>query len=232
MEPGEAHPPRRFGKTLILAGLLAAFIVTVIVTALVVNQGKFAADTVFMGDSLIELWEFPAVNFGGYGNTTEQIRARFNEVTDAQFMRAVILGGTNDVLTGIAPETTIGNLHEMIRIATSARLETFVGTIPDIYVENGKYQAAVDGLNARIRTEIQNWNVGGTKVILLDFNRALRGRRNAYSDDGLHLRRRGYLLMDIELLRSVNPFLWKSGHRFPDQITRDTCPCSVPSTSR
>jgi GDSL-like Lipase/Acylhydrolase family len=231
-----AHETRqagRFRRPWIFAAVFTALLISaVITTAFVVNHGKFAADTVFMGDSLTEMWDLPAVNFGGYGNTTDQMLARFNEVTDGQFMRAVILGGTNDVLYGVAPETTIGNLHEMIRLSTNARLETIVGTIPPIYWQNGRYQAAVDDLNVRIRKEVQNWNTGGTKVILVDYNRVLRGRREALTADGVHLRRRGYLLMEMELLGTLNPFLWKSGHRYPDFIARHPSPRLGASASR
>lgn len=194
---------------------LAAWLLSLIVAARVANHGKFAADTVFFGDSLTEEWDRPSVNFGGYGNTTEQMLPKFNEVTEGQFMRAVILGGTNDVLKGVDPEKTMANLHEMIRRSTEARLETFVGTLPPIFRDNGKYNAAVDDLNARIKREVENWNANGTKVILVDYNKVLRGRPDVYSGDGVHLRKRGHLLMELQLLRTRNFFLWKSGHRFP-----------------
>jgi hypothetical protein len=194
---------------------LAAWLLTLIVTVAVVNRGKFAADTVFFGDSLTEEWDMPAVNFGGYGNTTDQMLPKFDEVTEGQFMRAVILGGTNDVLQGVDPEKTIANLHEMIRRSTEAQLETFVCTLPPILRDNGKYNAAVDALNTRIKQEVQDWNANGTKVVLVDYNKVLRGRPDAYSGDGVHLRGRGYLRVELQLLRTRNFFLWKHGHRFP-----------------
>jgi len=212
------------GRTTARRGIwIAAWLLSLISAAMLATRTRTAADIVFFGDSLTEEWTLPGVNYGGYGNTTEQMLSRFNEVVDGQFTRAVILAGTNDVLKGVDPDKTIANLHEMIKQATQARLQTVVGTLPPIYKDGGKYQAAVDSLNDRIRQEVQSWNDAGTKVILVDYNKPLRGMKSAYSDDGVHLRERGYLLMDIQLLRKINPFTWKGGVHYPDATPNRVC---------
>lgn len=78
---------------------------------------KASAEVAFMGDSITEGWAYPRDNFGVYGNTTAQMVARFPaQVPGHHFKRVVILGGTNDVLLGIAPADTVDNLRKMANL--------------------------------------------------------------------------------------------------------------------
>ncbi len=195
-------------KKLRIAMWVGLWLFSLVLTVLLVTWGKAAPDTVFFGDSLTEEWPLPTVNFGVYGNTTNQMLARFNEVTDGNFSRVVLLGGTNDVLLGIDPDITIRNLHQMIHLATEKKLETIVGELPPIYKDSGIYQPRVAALNARIRQEVQSWKASGAPVELVDYNSVLNGELDGYASDGVHLRHRAYVRMELQLLRVVN-FFWR-----------------------
>jgi hypothetical protein len=203
----QGDPPRRNKAPL----WIAAWVLTIAFTVLLTTHLKAAPDVVFFGDSLTEMWELPSVNFGVYGNTTTQMRARFNDVTDSYFFsRMVLLGGTNDVLMGTDPAITINNLHQMIALALAKKMEVLVGTLPPIYQDNGNLLPKVDALNERIVQEVNQWKASGARVELVDFNESLKNTRGGFAYDGVHMRRRNYLKMDLKLLSVNNIFFRKN----------------------
>ncbi|WP_446745066.1 GDSL-type esterase/lipase family protein [Silvibacterium acidisoli] len=189
---------------------IAAWVLSIALTLVFTTRLKAAPDVVFFGDSITEMWTLPAVNFGIYGNTTGQMLSRFNDVTDSYFTRVVLLGGTNDVLTGVDPATTIGNLHQMIQRALQKKMEVLVGTIPPIYQDNGSLLPKVDALNRQIAQEVNRWKDSGARVRLVDFNESLQNSRNGFAIDGVHMRRRNYVRMDLKLLSVNNIFFRKN----------------------
>jgi len=202
-----------------IAALLAVWIFSLVLTWRLFTRARFMPDTAFFGDSITEAWDLPSVNFGIFGSTTDHMVERFNAVLDGQFTRVVILGGTNDILKGEDLDKTASNLHEMIEAAIKARLKlVIVCTVPPIYSNGGKYQSRVDGLNAKIEKDVKDWQASGAQVILVDFNKPLRGRPDLYSVDGVHIRPRAYYLLERELLRKANLFWWQSGHRYPRPV--------------
>lgn len=184
----------RSGKAVTLLLLLLA------VAAFVLPVFNRASPTVaFMGDSLTQGWQLPRENFGVYGQTTAQMLARFQQQVPGH-KTVVILGGTNDTLLHIDPAVTVANLAAMIDLSLADNAQPVLAEVPPIYRENGVYNPAVDRLNgAIVQLAAQR------HIPLADYNTALRNHQDAYSD-GTHLKRRGYLRMELALLRVVNIF--------------------------
>jgi lysophospholipase L1-like esterase len=156
----------------------------------------------FMGDSITQGWTFPRANFGIFGQTTAQMLARFpNQVPHRNFRTVVILGGTNDTLLGIDPAITVANLSRMIDMARAAGVEPVLAEIPPIYKENGRFLPAVQQLDRRIVAL-----AAAKRVRLADYYDALLNHPSCFSD-GTHLKRRGYLRMEVALLQTqINVF--------------------------
>jgi lysophospholipase L1-like esterase len=157
----------------------------------------------FLGDSITQGWGYPAANFGIFGNTTQQMLARDAAVLGGHaYTKVIILGGTNDVLLGIEPETTVSNLEKIALAVERSGAEPVLSEIPPIFhrlkVDDTKdYSDDVRRLNgqiARLAAE-HRWR-------LVDYYDPLRYHPHV-SSDGVHMKRRGYLLMEIALLRAV-----------------------------
>ncbi|MBV8436274.1 MAG: hypothetical protein JOY95_02025 [Silvibacterium sp.] len=162
---------------------------------------KASSQVAFIGDSITEGWAFPRVNYGVHGNTTAQMLARFpQQILTHPYKTVHILGGTNDVLLHIPPETTIRNLDIMIELAQSHNIEPIVGEIPPILLDHGAFSAAVLDLDNRIR------NLAALRhVAVVNYYDVIAGRPDAIGD-GVHLKRRGYAVMEGQLLSTRNVF--------------------------
>jgi lysophospholipase L1-like esterase len=174
---------------------LAAPLIALVLVAPLLNHAS--RRVAFMGDSITQGWAFPRANFGIFGQTTAQMLARFpNQIPNRNFRTVVILGGTNDTLLGIDPAFTIANLSRMVDLARAAGVEPILAEIPPIYKQNGRFLPAVQRLNAGIVT------LAATKhVRLADYYDALLNHPSCFSD-GTHLKRRGYLRMEVALLQT------------------------------
>jgi lysophospholipase L1-like esterase len=157
----------------------------------------------FLGDSITQGWAYPAANFGIFGNTTEQMLARDTAVLSGHgYAKVIILGGTNDVLLGIEPEMTVSNLKKIALAVEWSGAEPVLCEIPPIFHslredDTKDYSDDVRRLNrqiARLAAE-HRWR-------LVDYYDPLRSHPHV-SSDGVHMKRRGYLLMEIALLRTV-----------------------------
>lgn len=165
----------------------------------------FKADpqVAFLGDSITQGWAYPVANFGLFGNTTLQMLQRDSVVvSEHHYAKVVILGGTNDVLLGIEPRITVTNLEKIALAVQRSRAEPVLCEIPPIFhglnVKDTKdYSDDVRQLNRQIAqlAAEHRWR-------LVDYYDPLRRHPEA-SSDGVHLKRRGYLLMEIALLRAV-----------------------------
>jgi lysophospholipase L1-like esterase len=157
----------------------------------------------FLGDSITQGWAYPAANFGIFGNTTQQMLARDAAVLGGHsYTKVIILGGTNDVLLGIEPETTVSNLEKIALAVERSGAEPVLSEIPPIFhslkVDDAKdYSDDVRRLNGQITrlAAEHHWR-------LVDYYDPLRYHPHV-SSDGVHMKRRGYLLMEIALLRAV-----------------------------
>lgn len=165
----------------------------------------FKADprVAFLGDSITRGWAYPVANFGLFGNTTLQMMQRDSAVLSGHnYSKVVILGGTNDVLLGIEPRITVSNLEKIALAVQRSGAEPVLCEIPPIFhsfnVDDTKdYSNDVSRLNGQIAqlAAKHRWR-------LVDYYDPLRYHPRV-SSDGVHMKRRGYLLMEIALLRAV-----------------------------
>jgi lysophospholipase L1-like esterase len=155
----------------------------------------------FMGDSITWGWAFPRANFGVRGETTEQMLTRFPaQIVGHNFREVVILGGTNDTLLGLDQQATLANLGAMLDLASKSGVEPVLAEIPPIYTGGGVHLQAVAALNRGI---IALGRTKGVKVV--DYYDTLNGEPQDFSD-GTHLKRRGYMRMEWQLVKVTNPF--------------------------
>jgi acyl-CoA thioesterase-1 len=162
-----------------------------------------SARVAFIGDSITESWAYPTVNYGVHGETTAQMLARFPRLIPGHgYAAVVILGGTNDVLLKVDPEITVRNLERMAQLTTEDHAEPVLCEIPPIFHSFVKgdmhdYRPQVVELNRRIAmlAAAHHWR-------LTDYFTPL-DNHPTYSSDGVHLKRRGYLLMEAALLRQL-----------------------------
>lgn len=162
--------------------------------------------TAFLGDSITEGWSYPQANYGVFGNTTAQMLARFSsEIPGHHYKYVAILGGTNDTLLGIPPSVTIGNLEKLGDNVIAAKATPILCEIPPIFHSFNKddhtdYSGAVHRLNSQIRdlASRRHWK-------LVDYYDAIRDHRS-YSSDGVHMKRRGYVVMEWTFLHDTGEF--------------------------
>jgi acyl-CoA thioesterase-1 len=182
--------------TLLLATLLLA---ALLLAAAFLNHAS--PRVAFMGDSITQGWAFPRANFGIYGQTTAQMLARFpSQIPNHHFRTVVILGGTNDTLLGIDPAITVANLSRMVDLARAAGVEPILAEIPPIYKEHQRFLPQVQRLNPQIAAL-----AASKHVKLVDDYDALLNHPSSFSD-GTHLKRRGYLRMEVALFHTENIF--------------------------
>jgi lysophospholipase L1-like esterase len=157
----------------------------------------------FLGDSITEDWYYPTVNFGVHGNTTAQMLDRFDRLIPGHgYNTVVILGGTNDILLSIDPDTTIQNLEKLAERTIQQHAEPILCEVPPIYhsynhADTKNYRPQVLELNSRIiqLAATHHWR-------LVDYYTPLASHPS-YSSDGVHMKRRGYLVMEETLLRQL-----------------------------
>ena len=127
--------------------------------------------------------------------------ARFPaQIVGHDYREVVILGGTNDTLLGLEQQATLANLGAMVDLARKAGIEPVLAEIPPIYTGGGVHLQAVATLNRGIV------DLGRTKgVQVADYYDTLSGEPQDFSD-GTHLKRRGYVRMEWQLVKVTNPF--------------------------
>lgn len=154
----------------------------------------------FLGDSLTQGWSYPSVNFGHYGDTTAQILDRAPAViVPGRYARVIVLGGTNDVLQRINPDTSVKNLEKIAMMVHQAGAEPVLCEIPPVFhsldaADPTDFSGAVQELNKGIVAlgRRHGWTV-------LDYYHPLIPHP-AFFSDGVHLKRRGYLVMEATLI--------------------------------
>ena len=177
-----------------------------VAVALVLLSGcaeKADGHIAFLGDSITAGWKYPTVNLGVRGNTTAQMLERFPSLIPGHgYSTVVILGGTNDVLVRLSPDTTIQNLETLGEETEAQHAQPILCEIPPIFhdfnIEDKKdLMPTVRDLNQRIAALAakHHWK-------LVDYYTPLAGHPS-YSSDGVHMKRRAYAEMHDALLKQL-----------------------------
>jgi acyl-CoA thioesterase-1 len=118
-----------------------------------------------------------AYNAGINGNTTAQMLARLEkDVLSRDPDTVFVLGGTNDLLSGVAPAETIANLREIAERTRKTGADVYLGTIPP--QEAVPWAAApTEQLNEAIVALAEELDVP-----VLDFHSALAESDGSYRD--------------------------------------------------
>jgi lysophospholipase L1-like esterase len=159
--------------------------------------------TAFVGDSITQGWSYPAANFGVFGNTTQQILDRLpDELPGHGYKSMVLLAGTNDVLQRVDPAVTIANIEKLAEIGLANGARPVLCEVPPIFrggsqqEKQTNHDRVVD-LNNRIvaLAARRQW-------IVVDYYDPLANHPD-YFADGVHLRRRGYVEMELAYLKAI-----------------------------
>ncbi len=158
----------------------------------------------FMGASIVQYWPMPDHDFGIAGQVTSQMLARFqSQVIGKGYTRVIILGGSNDILTGVAgvPNELVANLQAMGQMASGAGMEVVLSQLPPSSSGTATgvpFNTTVVQVNALIKqTAIQNgW-------LVVDYYTPMSGHPE-YFVDGLHPNSAGYAVMEQALAGVVS----------------------------
>jgi acyl-CoA thioesterase I len=186
-----------------VAGILVVLAVVIAWIAAACHLIHADPHVAFLGDSITEGWQYPRANFGIHGNTTAQMLTRFPQVIPGRgFREVVIQGGTNDLLLGIDNQVTIHNLEQIGEATMQQNAEPVLCEIPPIFhnfnlADKKDYGPEVKELDRQIALLAQShhWK-------LVDYYTPIENHPG-YSADGVHMKRRGYLAMQIALLRQL-----------------------------
>lgn len=160
-----------------------------------------AAPVVMMGDSITYNWSGEnsavavsptiyqlvpnVVDLGIPGNTTQAMFNRFGAVTELSPSVVVILGGTNDLLSGETPNVVY--LQEMMDTANADNAKVIICTVPP--------SPALDASTLALFNQqiIDMANAYGATVA--DYYNAMLGQPDLFEPDGIHPNAAGYALM-------------------------------------
>lgn len=188
-------------------------------------ESKNETDVVFMGDSITEGWSnlFPDffknnnyVNRGISGQTTEQMLLRFRQdVISLNPKITVILAGINDIAQNTkfhGIEISAGNIFSMVELAKSHGIKPIICSVlpADILKWNPDVLPAelVKEMNQLLRSYAED-----NQIMYLDYYAAMNnnkgGLRSELTNDGVHVTREGYSIMNKMVKESIQKLLKK-----------------------
>tara|TARA_R110002051_G_scaffold264501_2_gene324424 strand:- start:47 stop:685 length:639 start_codon:yes stop_codon:yes gene_type:complete len=179
------------------------------------ENSKLVAPTenriVFMGNSITESWsthhpEFfnrkNYINRGISGQTTPQMLVRFRQdVIDLNPNVVVILAGTNDIAENTGPTTLkmiIDTIKSMVEIALANDIKVVISSVHPAFDypwrKGLKPNEKIPALNTLLKAYAMKQG-----IVYLDYFSAMvnpqNGLKKAYTSDGVHPNRKGYLVM-------------------------------------
>jgi len=143
--------------------------------------------------------EVEILNKGVVGELTEQMLARFDlDVVRLSPKIVIILGGSNDLGWGYAPEQIFSNLRETYELSLRNRIVPIACTVPSILgFDAGILPRMV--LNGLIRDYCSKAKLRCVDVFGATMDHATRRLDSRYSSDGLHLNPVGYRKMGVTI---------------------------------
>lgn len=184
------------------------------ITALNVPTGGALQDAGYFNWANVMLGHrFQVVAYAGVGgNTTAQMLARLDtDVLSHSPDWCVVLGGTNDINTGVSDAVAFGNLKTIYQRLISAGVRVIASTVtPSTYLTAGAVTQAWFRLNQRIRQYAQ----ANPAIILADMGSAIsdystnppRALANTTSD-GVHPSAYGAPMMGKVLADALRPYV-------------------------
>lgn len=154
------------------------------------------------------------INKGAVGELTEQMLARFSsDVIRLSPAIVIILGGSNDLGWGLAPQEIFSNLRQMHELSLKNSIVPIGCTVPSILGFDA-------GIPPRlVLNELMQGYCSKAKLRCVDLFRATaepasRRLDSRYSSDGLHLNAEGYRRMGVTIYNEgLAPLLRKMAHQ-------------------
>ena len=154
--------------------------------------------TVFLGDSITQLWLLPIHNGGIGGQHTSEIFSRFRrDVLNQRYARVVLLTGTNDIWSENGQmDQVVQEIGSMAAMARAAGVEPALCQLPPM-LNSPTFNADVIALNAMI-AELATAN----GYLLVDYYTPM-AEHPEYFVDGVHPNTTGYAAMEAALAAVV-----------------------------
>ncbi|MDC1080662.1 GDSL-type esterase/lipase family protein [Flavobacteriaceae bacterium] len=186
---------------------------------------KKDTDAVFIGDSITEGWSYYFSDFfnsnnylnrGISGQTTEQMLLRFRrDVIDLNPKTTVILAGINDIAQNTkfyGIKVSAGNIFSMVELAQSHGIKPIICSVlpADRFNWNPSILPSdlVKEMNQLLRSYAED-----NQIMYLDYHAAMNnnkgGLRSELTNDGVHVTREGYSLMNKMVKESIQKLLIK-----------------------
>jgi len=159
--------------------------------------------------------DFPAsslsveiINRGVVGELSEQILARFDsDVIRLSPRVVIILGGSNDLGWGIAPQEVFSNLREMYELSLRNEILPIACTVPSILGFDAGIPSRIT-LNKLIQEHCRKSEIRCVDLFTATADLATGRLDSRYSADGLHLSTDGYRKMgDTVYEEGLRPIL-------------------------
>jgi lysophospholipase L1-like esterase len=154
--------------------------------------------TVFLGDSITQLWLLPIHNAGIGGHHTSEIFSRFRQdALSHGYARVVLLTGTNDIWSENGQmDQVVPEIGAMAAMARAAGVEPALCQLPPM-LNSPTFNADVIALNAMI-AELSRAN----GYLLVDYYTPM-AEHPEYFVDGVHPNAAGYAAMEAALAAVV-----------------------------
>jgi lysophospholipase L1-like esterase len=144
------------------------------------------------------------LNFGINGETTSQIRARFNDAIKTGPRYIIILAGVNDIYQGLPLKATSDNLYWMYEQAKGHSIMPVAATVLPFDRATPEQAKAIDVLNTWIKKEAEKFHMP-----VADLNAGVCDSQDPHklngSPDGLHPDIGGYRKMGMMLIEAIDP---------------------------
>lgn len=192
-------------------------VITTLLLSIAAAFAKSPPKTVMFGDSITESWKDAkvfdknTVNHGISGNTTAQMRERFQkDVLDEKPEQVHFLMGTNDIAENGGPyslEKTKANIEWMAKRAKEQKIKVILASV--LPAASYSWRPSVKNSAAKIK-ELNAWIkefASKEKFTYVDYFQAMSTADGAlkkeFSDDGVHPNGKGYAAMQSLAVKAL-----------------------------
>ena len=148
--------------------------------------------------------DWKVLNYGIAGQTTIQIRDRFDDIIRAGPRYVIILAGVNDIYQGLPGSVTAENLLWMYKEAQGHSIMPIAATVLPFDEATPAQAAAIDELNKWIKNAADKM-----RIPCADLNAAVRDPADPHklsgSPDSIHPDIGGYRKMGKKLIEAIDP---------------------------